>query len=235
MNGRPSPAGQRWATGKAVDQPRLAAALLVSCLLHLAALGLPALGERNPGYRLALKGEQKMPYFLNATLVVQGKHRFSAEALRAEGENVPHASIPYRSEGRQLRPEQPAASGAGLLPIESQAFYSPDQLSKRPQPLAKAELDPPDLNPIVASGKLVLNLWIDAGGKVTRIEIDSNNLPPKFVRTALIAFEQMRFVPGERDGRAVGTVLKIEVNYEDGRVLPDDGRVPQGDGRSPSK
>jgi TonB family protein len=173
-----------------------------------------------------------MPYFLNATLVRQGRHRFSAEPLRAEGENVPHASIPYRSQGKELRPEQPAASGAGLLPLPSLAYYTPDQLSKRPQPLAKAELDPPDLNPIVASGKVVLQLWIDAGGKVTRIEIESNNLPPKFVSTALRAFEQLRFVPGEREGRAVGTVLKIEVAYEDGRLLSDDERGPPVDGRS---
>jgi len=131
-----------------------------------------------------------------------------------------------------LRPEQPAASGAGLLPLQSLAYYTPDQLSKRPQPLAKAELDPPDLNPIVASGKLVLKLWIDNGGKVTRIEIESNDLPPKFVGTALRAFERLRFVPGEREGRAVGTVLNIEVVYEDGRSLPDDGRAPPVDGRS---
>jgi TonB family protein len=235
MSGRFLPSGGRWATGKSAEQSRLLAALLASCLLHLAVLILPLLGERNPEYRLALKGGQKMPYFLNATLVRQGAHRFSAETLRAEGENVPHASIPNRADGDQLQPEQPGASGAGLLPISSLAYYTPDQLTKRPQPVAKAELDPPDIKAIVASGRLVLKLWINHRGRVARVEVEASDLPEKFMRTAVEAFEKLRFIPGERDGQAVGTVLTIEVNYEDGRALSGDERTPSDDGRSRSR
>jgi TonB family protein len=235
MNGRLLASRRLWATDKSAEDSRLLAALLASCLLHLAVLVLPLLGERNPEYRLALKGGQKMPYFLNATLVLKGAHTFSAEALQAAGENVPHASIPDRADGTQLRPEQAGASGAGLLPMSSLAYYTPDQLTKRPQPVAKAELDPPDLMPIVGSGKLILKLWINDRGKVARVDVESSDLPEKFTRTAVEAFERLRFEPGERDGQAVGTVLKIEVNYEDGRLLSGDERGTSGDGRSRSR
>lgn len=234
MSGRPPTAGGHWATGKSADDSRLIAALLASCALHLAVLILPLLGERNPEYRLALKGGPKMPYFLNATLVVKGAHTFSAEALQAQGENVPHASIPKRADGRELRPEEPSASGAGLLPTDALAYYTPDQLTKRPQPMAKAELDPPDLKPLVASGRLVLKLWINDRGKVARVDVEASDLPDKFMNASVDAFRELRFEPGERNGQAVGTVLRIEVNYEDGRMLPDDGRGPRGDGRSRS-
>ena len=111
-------------------------------------------------------------------------------------------------------------------------YYTPEQLTKRPQPLAKADLDPPDIKPILASGRLILKLWINARGRVARVDVESSSLPEKFTRTAVEAFEELRFEPGERDGQAVGSVLKIEVDYEDGRMLSGDERVPAGDGRS---
>jgi TonB family protein len=235
MNGRLLPSAGLEATGRSAEESRLLAALLASFLLHLAVLILPLLGERNPEYRLALKGGQKMPYFLNATLVMAGEHRFSAETLQAEGETVPHASVPARADGEQLQPEQPSASGAGLLPTAALAYYTPDQLTKRPQPIAKPDLDPPEIKPIIASGKLVLKLWINDRGRVARVDVESSSLPENFTRTAVAAFQELRFEPGQRDGQAVGSVLKIEVDYEDGRALSGDERGPIGDGRSRSR
>jgi TonB family protein len=208
------------AGGKAAEKARLTVALALSCLLHAVILLLPLLGERNPEYRFALKGEPRGVYFVNATLVLKdAQYRLAGTPVQAVGEPVPNSSVSALDGGSQLRPEEPGASGAGLLPIPGQAYYTTDQLTKRPQPMAPAELDPSDLKPIVASGKIVLKLWITSQGNVAKVEVESSNLPHMFVRAAVEGFRRLTFVPGERGGQAVGTVMRIEVIYQDGREL----------------
>ncbi|HEY8070190.1 MAG TPA: energy transducer TonB [Burkholderiales bacterium] len=220
MNGRFSPLRQLWATGRAGEDSRLIAALALSCLAHATLLFLPMLGARQQEYRTAIKGEQAGPYFVNATLVLkEGAHRFSGRPVPAEGENVANSSTTALDAGSQTRPEEPGASGAGLLPLPGQDYYTTDQLSKRPQPTAPADLDPSEIKPIVASGKLVLKIWISNRGSVARVEVESSNLPDLFIQAAVDGFKRLTFVPGERDGRAVGTVMRIEVIYQDGREL----------------
>jgi len=230
MSGHYPPSGRpdasfatRWLTaqGKGADQSRLLAALALSCLLHAAVLALPYLGERHPEYRFALKGEKRGPYIVNATLVFQGAHGFSGIPVPAEGENVPNSSVTTLDAGTQVRPDETGGSGAGLLPLPGQAYYTTDQLSKRPQPMTVAELEPVEIKAIIASGKIVLKLWITERGSVARVEVESSNLPAMFTRAAVEGFKRLRFEPGERDGRPVGTVIRLEVNYDDGRKPPE--------------
>ena len=70
----------------------------------------------------------------------------------------------------------------------------------------------------MASGKLVLKLWINELGLIADIAVEQSGLPEAFSRTAVAAFKDLRFAPGERNGLAVGTVMRIEVNYDDGRM-----------------
>jgi TonB family protein len=209
------------AQGRDADQSRLRAALALSCLLHAAVLALPYLGERQPEYRFALKGTQRGPYIVNATLVFKGAPGFSGDPIPAEGENVPNSSVTALDAGPQVRPDDAGASGAGLLPIPSQTYFTTDQLSKRPQPMGMAELDPIETRAIIASGRIVLKLWITERGSVTRVDVESSNLPAIFTRAAVEGFKRLRFEPGQRDGQAVGTVLRIEVDYDDGRKPPE--------------
>jgi TonB family protein len=208
------------ADGKKAEEQRLIVALACSAVLHALAFIVPSLGERLPEFRFAVSGANRSPYPLTATLVLRGAHRFSAAPLQAEGENVPRTSISGRAASNAIRPEEPGSARIGALPIRSQAYYSTDQLSRRPQPLAAAELDPEQTKPVVASGKVVLKLWISDTGSVAEVEVESSDMPAMFTRTAVAAFKRLRFVPGERDGRPVGTVITIEVLYQDGRTLP---------------
>ena len=220
MNGRFLPLQRLWATGRSGEDSRLIAALALSCLVHAELLFLPMLGARHQEYRSAIKGEQAGPYFVNATLVLkEGAQRFSGIPVPAEGESVSNSSVTALDTGSRIRPEAPEASGIGLLPLPGQDYYTTDQLTKRPQPNATADLDPSELKPIVASGKLVLKLWITNWGSVAKVEVESSNLPDLFTRAAVDGFRRLTFVPGERDGRAVGTVMRIEVIYQDGREL----------------
>jgi TonB family protein len=210
----------RMAPVKKAETERLIAALACSGALHAMVVVLPALGERHPEFRFAVTGAARSPYPLTATLVLRGAHRFSAAPLQAEGENVPRYSVSGRATSSAIRPEESGGSRIGALPIRSQAYYTTDQLSKRPQPLAAAELDTDEIKSVVASGKVVLKLWISDGGSVAEIDVESSDLPAMITRTAVAAFKHLRFTPGERDGHPVGTVIRIEVLYQDGRALP---------------
>jgi hypothetical protein len=202
------------------EKSRLIAALACSSVLHAIVVLLPWLGERQPEFRFALRGAPRSPYPLNATLALAGAHRFSAATLPAVGESAPRSSPSGRATSSELRPEEPGGSRFGLLPLRSQTYYTTDELSKRPQPAAAAELDPAEIKPLVASGRVVLKLWISDRGEVAEVEVESSDLPGVITRTAAEAFKRLRFVPGERDGRAVGAMMRIEVLYDDGRALP---------------
>lgn len=146
--------------------------------------------------------------------------------IAAKGQTPPrlfHASLKPAEQLKQeiLRENAvPVASseGIGVLPFSAPLFYPTNQLTKRPQPLGSAELDAPEISLIVASGRMILKLWIDESGEVVDVDIEKTDLPAVFSRTAQVAFKRLRFTPGERGGVRVGSVMRIEVNYDDGRV-----------------
>ena len=99
------------------------------------------------------------------------------------------------------------------------ARYVPaEQLTPRPRALAEPELDPQQLAAYVASGEIALTLWIDEHGAVSELHVEHSDLPAVFAQTAAAAFREVRFAPGEIDGHAVGSVLRIAVRYDDERL-----------------
>ncbi|MFA7280746.1 MAG: hypothetical protein WC100_11685 [Sterolibacterium sp.] len=114
----------------------------------------------------------------------------------------------------------PARQGAELLPLPAIRFYGTRELTKRPQPLGQADLDTPEIKMIVASGKMILKLWIDEAGEVIEVEVEKTELPEMLSDLTRARFKHMRFLPGERMGIPVGSVMRIEVNYDDHRMPP---------------
>jgi len=110
------------------------------------------------------------------------------------------------------------SEGVGLLPIFGPAYYTTDQLTKRPQALSVAELDTAATRSIIVSGALILRLRINEQGQVVDAEVEQNELPEIFAETAIKAFRQSRFTPGERNGQLVNTLMRIEVRYDDKRL-----------------
>lgn len=202
---------------------RLLAAFALSCLLHAAVVILPYLGKPSRETRFPLAGRRGPPLVLDATLVSAGERQYPEPAGNAPvgAEPVPNAPA---AQGPAVLPQpgaRPRAEGVDLLPFPAREYYTTDQLTKRPQPLTVADLDAPEIRPIVASGKLVLKLWINEFGVVADVAVEKTDLPQAFSRTAVAAFRGLRFAPGERDGQPVGTVMRIEVSYDDGRPKPD--------------
>ena len=228
MNGQSEPSGPaaaprllrtaQWSGEAAAARSRLQLALALSCLLHAAVVFLPFLGVPAKETRFAIAGRQKPPPLINATLVSVAEHRHSPANVPPGMQAAPDASAADRPADAAQPLSLPRADGAGLLPLPGTVYYTTDQLTKRPQPVAAAELDAPEIRPIVASGKIVLTLLINEFGAVADVVVEKSDLPEVFSRTAVAAFKAMRFVPGERNGQPVGTLMRIEVNYDDGRV-----------------
>jgi len=202
------------------DAERLTASLALSCALHAALFFTPYLGASTSASRAAVLGGQNMapPRTLEATLVLARQSAFAAAELSplpAPGGSAAAAAA-ERAAGEETRPALERTSGIGLLPIAAPTYYSSDELTKRAQPASEPELDGPELLPILASGKIVLKLWIDEGGDVLAVDIEKSDLPGVFSNAAVTAFRKLRFLPGEINGRRVRTVMRIEVTYDDG-------------------
>lgn len=200
---------------------RLYAALLVSCLLHAALFFMPYLGVSTGVSQPALPGVQKHEPApaLWATLALENNGAFTVPGISTSGENVAESPA-ERTAGEEPRPALGRTEGIGLLPLPATIYYTTDQLSKRPQPTASAELDTPDTRPIIAAGTVILKLWINELGYVVSIEVEKADLPEIFSRAAVGAFRNLRFTPGELNGQRVASVMRIQVSYEDSRIPP---------------
>jgi len=212
------PGTRSWSGGAEAALPRLLAALALSCLLHAGVVFLPFLGMSTMARQFTLGGSgQAQP--VSAVLLTTGAREPSPAIVPASTPSIPPPA-PARPAAELVQPaSQARAEGSDRLPIAAPVYYSTDQLSKRPQPLAAAELDAPETRAFVVSGKLALTLWINEFGMVVDVMVEKSDLPEIFSRTAVAAFKALRFEPGERNGQPVGTVMRIEVNYDDGRML----------------
>lgn len=233
MNGRsdglsPAPATASASGGPWRPRPGSGALrfpLTCSCVIHLLVLFVPALGT--PGRFVAPAAPQglRTPSGLSVTLVPF--HSLRAEerppaALRAAAAEPPAAGPAQKPEPpakERPRPGTGADGGSDLLALPSVIYYPTSLLTVRPQPLAIADLDPPPLQPIIASGKIVLTLWIDPQGRTAKVTMESTSLPGVFVSTAVAAFDGLRFKPGEINQQKVGAVMRIEVTYDDARLV----------------
>jgi hypothetical protein len=194
---------------------RLYTALAVSCLLHASLAYMPQSGVTTADFRSAMKGG----HILNATLLMEkGAAAIVAEqsALEASAAESPDRRMASEKSNLSLVP----ALGSGLLPIPEPIYYTTDQLTKRPQPISAPKLDGLEMGAIpFLSGTVILRLWINELGAVVSVDLEKRDLPIAVSRSAVAAFGNLRFVPGEINGRRVRTMMRIEVTYDDGPQL----------------
>jgi hypothetical protein len=194
---------------------RILLAIAASCLVHAALVSLPYLGQRSPLASRGLGGSLLASRAFSARLATAPK--VTARALAVE------PNTPNRGDGIDQSPDGPAVAssparprGADWLPIPAPAFYTTDQLTKSPQPAESPDLDPPQELPVSPNGKMVLRLWISALGEVTDVTTESNELTADVAAAVMANFRRTRFVPGERNGERVASVMRIEVSYDGG-------------------
>lgn len=195
---------------------RLLAALAASCLLHAAVIATPYMGASTTAAQPAVQKPAPARGF-QARLIPEGVPANAAE--NSAGGVSAEAQAPRAAE-EEPRPAAERALGADLLPIPAPAYYTTDQLTKRPQPTSQPMLLAPELGPSIPSGKVILKLWINEFGYVASAEVEKSELPEAISASAAAAFGKLRFEPGQINGRPVGTVMRIEVIYYDGAGPP---------------
>jgi hypothetical protein len=206
---------------RSAHSKRFYTALTVSCLLHALLAYMPQIGATTADFRSVMQGGHKPRggHILNATLLMEkGAVAIVAEhsALEASAADSPdHRMANEKSNLSQVR-----ALGVGLLAIPEPIYYTTDQLTKRPQPISAPKLDVPEMGTIpFSSGMVILKLWINEVGAVVSVDLEKRDLPIAISRSAVAAFGNLRFVPGEINGRRVRTMMRIEVTYDDGPQL----------------
>lgn len=193
--------------------------LALSCLLHAVIVILPALGERSALEGAAARIPRSALPVVTVSLVLTRKGEKTPIQIPSTEGGIVLGDTKLPGAADSTAPESKDRSeGVGLLPISGPVYYTTDQLTKRPQALAVAELDTAATRSIIVSGALVLQLRINAQGQVVDVEVEQNELPEIFAETAIKAFRQSRFTPGERNGQRVNTLMRIEVRYDDKRL-----------------
>lgn len=196
---------------------RFFATLLVSCLLHVAVVLAPYLGATVAGSRPSAHSghDAEKARFLNATLVRNIDPAPEVASNSVAGASPPDVLAPLTG-SNEPRPAQEPRLGIDVLPIPAPAYYTTDQLTRRPQPVSQPKLEvSPQLAPSFAAGKVILKLWINELGAVTSVIVENSEVPEVVSAAAAAAFAKLSFVPGEINGRAVGAMMRIEVTYED--------------------
>jgi periplasmic protein TonB len=94
-------------------------------------------------------------------------------------------------------------------------YYSAREVDVHPRALREVVPEyPPDADRQRLSGKVRLQLKLEADGRVSDIEVVSADPPGRFDESALRAFRNERFAPAKRGGRPVRALVLIEVVYD---------------------
>jgi len=186
---------------------RIPAALGASLILHGAALALvdrmPRGGQMNtPAWGLWSAGA------LQARLRSAGTDDTIAPTPRAP------VGLGAASPDPALR--RAAASASGI--VAPPKYVPAEELDERP--LIRTPVHPvfPHDAP-VASGRVVLKLLINEAGAVDRTVAVQADPPGVFEQAAVDAFAAARFTPGRKDGLAVKSALKVELNFGAGSTF----------------
>lgn len=100
-------------------------------------------------------------------------------------------------------------------------YFPRSALSLPPQPLDPVVIGYPTFDKDAGHYRSELTLLIDENGRVVRVRVDGDALPPALEAAAQSAFMNARFRAGEADGRAVKSKIRVEVVFDN---RPGDGK-----------
>ena len=171
--------------------------------------------------RLVSAPRTKSPKRIEHLDAVSEKNPESTEGLLQNDSGVDPPATPTEKEhspGPGPGPELESNPGNGIGAPEM-PYFSSDLLTVRPYPLTI--LETPEMLeplPVDAAGRVVLKVWISDTGEVTATETEFTDMPATIHEAIVAAFQGMRFMPGKIDGKAVGSIMRIEMTYEDFRL-----------------
>ncbi|HQT30779.1 MAG TPA: energy transducer TonB [Thiobacillus sp.] len=94
-------------------------------------------------------------------------------------------------------------------------YYSAREVDVHPRALGQVVPDyPAEADRRRVSGKLLLQLKLQADGRVSDLQVLRASPPGVFDESALQAFRRARFAPAQKNGRPVRALVQIEVVYD---------------------
>jgi hypothetical protein len=128
------------------------------------------------------------------------------------------ASLGERPETNETRRASAEHSPAGADSPESRMpsseYLSRAQLSVLPRPLSEIRIPWPAGLPMVGKRSAIFTLFIDQYGLVQDMVPDAHSLFPNMEENVRQVFRESRFSPGMKDGVAVKSILRIEIDFE---------------------
>ena len=104
---------------------------------------------------------------------------------------------------------------AGAAHAAETHYWPVNRLDVRPQIKTHVMPEYPADLPAGVRGRVVLELRISAGGIPDRVSVARAEPRGRFEQATLKAFSAARFSPGMRNGKAVPSLLRIEVTFGD--------------------
>lgn len=111
----------------------------------------------------------------------------------------------------------------GWIPLPNNIYFPKSDLSRPPQLIEDVDLSEVSSLGGVTPGRAIMEIFIDEGGVIVRIEAETGSLAENVVENLKDRLFMLKFSSGEIDGIAVKSRIRIEVNIE-----PDlrfDGKV----------
>lgn len=115
-----------------------------------------------------------------------------------------------------------------LLDDSMAEYLTLKDLDLPPYMLEELPADPVELQGRRESGRMVLEVWVDKQGSVTRIRSLSNELPSVFAEAMASMLRMTDFVPAKKNGQNVNSRMTIEFQFA---PPPDEKPSPRKLGR----
>jgi protein TonB len=150
-----------------------------------------------------------------------------AKPVAPPAQPAPPAAASQPADAAPAAPQPAAAPPAVPAPAATitssvdLTYYSARDVDVHPRSLREIVPDyPADADRQRLSGKVRLQLKLEADGRVSDIEIVHADPPEVFNESAIRAFRDARFAPAQKKGRPVRALVMIEVVYDwEGRRL----------------
>ena len=98
---------------------------------------------------------------------------------------------------------------------DSPRYFRRSELTRLPVLLGEPMFDAPDeAGKAPLGGRLLLRLFVGAGGELDRTEVESSASHPDFENAAIAAFRPLRFSPAQIDGVAVNSQVVFEIDFD---------------------
>jgi periplasmic protein TonB len=217
------------------DLSRVGWCLLIVLGLHVSLLAIPA---RSAAPRTEAAASVRAVHVRTLQMAALSGAPESPAAMRASHssaqESVTVDAIPHLTGKLAVEPDAAPtlADGAGTAPTLPDLglyawsaepvddYYPRTELTVGPTPAGVVQIEYPAVDGERDLYVSELVLLIDETGVVSRVLLVGAPLPAQLEEAARSAFLHALFMPGERDGRAVKSRIRVEVVFDNRRIAP---------------